>query len=121
MPELQKITMFADFLRTLENGAIHARLTDALKELAGALENHAADNAGKASGRIKLDIKFKLEGGVFEITAEETVALPKEKPARTILWGTPDNFFTVSNPRQVELFGPREVIDPGTGEIRSVS
>lgn len=123
MADLQKCQNFADFLRVLNDGGVHNELSDALREMASSLSDHAHDHNGKASGAIALKVKFKLDGGVFEIFAEHKVDLPKEKPDRTILWATPENFFTVQNPRQVEMFGPREVRD-GYGdhatEVRSV-
>lgn len=123
MSELQKCANFAAFLAVLNNGTVQRELSDALKEISETMSNHALEHNGKAAAALKLDVKFKLDGGVFEIYAEHSIKLPKEKPERTILWSTPENFFTVQNPRQVELFGPREVRN-GYGdepaEVRSV-
>lgn len=106
---LQKCATFAAFISVLRNGVIHDELSKSLQTMAEDLSNHAQEHNGKAVGSLKLEVKFKLEDGVFEIFAEHSTKLPKEKPARTVLWATPENFFTVANPKQVEMFGPREI------------
>lgn len=114
--KLQKCTTFADFLRLLDNGAMHAELSALLPDIAAAMQDFAAENGGKASAKLKLDIKFKLDKGVFEIYPEHKAELPKVKPNRTIAWVSPDNFFTPQNPAQIEMFGVRAVNDGYAGQ-----
>jgi hypothetical protein len=109
---LQKAVSFADFVRMLEHGELHQELTGMLKELNAGMENHAAENGGKAKGKLKLSIAFVLDKGIFEIEATPELVLPKTKRGRTIAWGTPENFFSPQDPKQLVMFGPRKVENP---------
>lgn len=117
MADIVKCTTFAEFIRLLNNGGLHADLSAALPEIAAALENHGAENGGKAKGRLVLTVDFELKKGVYELYADFTTKLPKVARDRTIAWATPDNFFSPQDPRQVEMFnGPRAVVDVNQGE-----
>ena len=117
---LPKCTSFADFVRILNDGELHTRLSEALREINANLNDHAHEFGGAAKGKLTLAIEFKLKGGVFEIAADFSTSLPKVKPNPTIVWSTPENYFTPQNPRQTELFGPREVRDVTSGDARDV-
>jgi hypothetical protein len=47
---LRKATNFADFVRMLEHGDLHNELGDMLREIAGAMENHACRERRKGEG-----------------------------------------------------------------------
>lgn len=98
------IRSFTDFVRQLEDGGLHHELTDALRELNAAMNNHVQSYGGKCRGAITLQLDFLLEGGVFEITAKAAVKTPKPKRGKTILWSTPGNDFSRANPRQGDFF-----------------
>jgi hypothetical protein len=108
---LQKATTFADFVRMLEHGDLHQELGTMLQELAAAMENHAAENGGKAKGKLTLSVDFRLEKGIYEIEADPKVTLPKSKRGRTVAWGTPENYFSPQDPRQMTMFGRGAVRD----------
>lgn len=116
---VQKCTTFADFLRLLQGGALHAELSAKMPEIAAALENFAAENGGKAKGKLKLSFDFHLKKGVYEIHADYSVTLPESPRDPTIAWLTPDNFFSPQNPAQLQMF-PRQVRDAYTGDATQV-
>ena len=109
---LQKAVTFSDFIRMLEHGDLHQELGGNLQEIAAALENHAMENGGLAKGKLTLTLDFKLEKGIYEISAKPKVTLPEPKRSRTIAWGTPENFFSPQDPKQLVMFGVRKVEDP---------
>lgn len=111
---------FNTFLLMLEDGALHADLSEALRELNAEMNNHAHITGGKSKGRLTLDIDFSLDGAVFEITSDFKLKLPKSKRARSVAWSTPGNNFTPNNPKQMTLFGVRDVTSSGSGDIRNV-
>lgn len=119
---VQKCITFADFVRMLNHGQLHAELSAQLPEIAAALSNHALENGGKAKGKLKVTIDFELKKGVFEIMADFDTTLPSTPRDRTIAWCTMDNFFSPQDPKQIEMFGgPRGVIDATQGEAAARS
>jgi hypothetical protein len=118
---LRKATTFADFIRMLEHGDLHSELGDMLREIAGAMENHAMENGGKAKAKLNLSIDFRLEKGIYEIEADPKITLPKTKRGRTVAWGTPENYFSPQDPRQLAMFREpvRDVTSP-TAEVKTV-
>jgi len=115
---LQKAVTFADFLRMIEYGTFHQLCGEELRDLAAAMENHAAENSGVAKAKMVITIEFKKEKGMHYISPKLKVTLPEDKPGTTVMWLSPENYFTPQDPRQLVMFGkPREVSDPifGTG------
>jgi hypothetical protein len=119
---LQKAVTFADFIRMLEHGELHAALGNMLQEANAAMENHAMENAGKAKAKLKLTIAFSLEKGIYEIEATPELVLPKTRRGRTIAWGTTENFFSPQDPKQLVMFGRNAVVDvtAPAAEVRTV-
>ncbi|HYD07186.1 MAG TPA: hypothetical protein VEC60_15725 [Reyranella sp.] len=113
---LQKAVTFSDFLRMLEHGELHQKLGDMLREIAGSMENYAAENGGEAKAKLTLTIDFKKEKGLHYIVAKPKMTLPEPKPSTTVAWTSPENFFTAQDPKQLVMFGgPRKVEDPVFG------
>lgn len=112
---------FAQFIQMLEDGDYHAELTTALQNINGALSDHALSFGGKPKGKLTLSVDFTLDNGVFEINADFNTKLPKAPRSRTVAWATQDNRFSPQNPRQMQLFGVRDVAAPSEGaSVRSV-
>lgn len=102
---------FSQFVAALEDGQLHAELTDDLKRIAEECNNHQINYGGTAKAKMSLTIEFTLEKGVFEIKASCATKLPKPPRGRSIMWTTPENRFTPQNPRQGQLF--RDITDAG--------
>jgi hypothetical protein len=109
---------FSSFLQMLEDGQFHSELSDSLQELNANMNNHVLNYGQKAKGKISITIEFVLEKGVFDIVADFKSTPPKTKRARSIAWSTPNNNFTPENPRQMNLFGVRDVTS--NTEIRKI-
>ncbi|TSD89101.1 hypothetical protein FFK22_008970 [Mycobacterium sp. KBS0706] len=108
-PEPGEITSFATFIAQLEDGDLNADLSKLLQEIGAALSNHAIEHGGKPTARLSVGLAITLDSGVFQIKATKKVTLPDPPRRQTIMYGTASNRFSVRNPRQSELFGPREV------------
>lgn len=108
-PEPGEITSFATFIAQLEDGDLNADLSKMLQDVGAGLANHAIEHGGKPTARISIGLAITLDSGVFQIKATKKVTLPDPPRRQTIMYGTASNRFSVRNPRQAELFGPREV------------
>lgn len=112
---------FATFLTALEDGVLNADMSEALRELNAAMNQHVQSYGGKAKGKISLTIEFKLDDGLFIITPDFKATLPKAVRRQSVAWSTPGNNFTPHNPRQMALFGNmRDVTSSSKDEIRNV-
>jgi hypothetical protein len=110
---------FGQFIQMMEDGELHGELSDALQKINAAMANHALDFGGKPKGKMTLTIDFTLDKGVFEIRGDYAVKLPTPPRGKTVVWGTQDNRFTPQNPKQMHLFGVREVATAGeAGQVR---
>lgn len=118
MPEdkIPTATTFAQFVQMMEDGELHAELSNALHKINADLNQHLIDFGGKPKGKLSININFVLEKGVFEISGDYDVKLPKPPRGKTVAWSTPDHRFTPQNPRQMQLFGVREVTDRSANE-----
>lgn len=106
---LHTLPTFDQFVRVLEDGAVNGDMSKALKEMAEKLTDYSQDyGAKKVTGSITLKLDFILEGAVFEINSKITEKHPEEPRGRTVLWTTDNNLFTPQNPRQRDMFGPRD-------------
>lgn len=101
---------FSHFIQMVEDGIFHSDLSDQLTQIQRGLAQHQHNFGGKPKAELTIKLSFQLDAGVFEIIPESIVKLPKAKRGRTVAWGTPDGNFTQSNPRQMALFGPRDVV-----------
>lgn len=111
---------FNQFLAMLEDGALHADLSEALRDINAEMNNHAQAYGRKAKGKMTITIDFLLDKGVFDIQADFKATLPKDKRPRSVAWSTPGNNFTPNNPKQMQLFGVRDVTSANNSEIRKV-
>lgn len=98
------VRSFAAFLGEVENGVLHADLTEALADLVAALNDHRQQRGGKPKGRIAVTFDFKLDGDVVEVGGEIKLTKPKTERGRSIFWTTPENRLSKLNPRQQDLF-----------------
>jgi hypothetical protein len=112
------IRSFSTLVTSLEDGALHAEITDEMKTLIADLQNHAAENGGKPKGKLVLTIDLKFADGVFDVQSDFKITAPKTTRRRTVLWSTPDNNLSRANPRQQEL--PLRTIDMGSSTIKAV-
>lgn len=119
-PKPVTVNDFAHFIAMLEDGVLKDELSEQLQQINAEMNNHAQAYGAKAKGRLTLTIDFELNKGVFDIQADYSVKLPKAKRARSVAWSTPDNRFTPQNPRQMQLFGARDVTSASRDDIRNV-
>lgn len=106
MPEEKdeaKPLMFADFLRDVESGRLHADATQQLKELVHEMRQLALATGGKPKGKVMIVLDVKLDGGVFEVLGDVRVTSPKQPRERSIFYATRGDQLSVVNPAQQEL------------------
>lgn len=104
-PPREETRGFAWFLQQIQGGEFHQELSQQLRELNAALNQHVQDFGGKPKGKLKIEIAFELEKGVFRIDATSEMKSPKRPGAGCVMWSTPGNNFTPENPRQLSMFG----------------
>lgn len=98
------IRTFADALSVMEDGQLICDLTAAQQSLIAALHDAALNKGGKPKGSISLKLEYSLEEGMVEIHSDIKAVEPKTKRARTMMWVTPENNLSRSNPKQRGLF-----------------
>lgn len=104
---------FSAFLMEQQSGAVHAELSEKLRDLVETIEMHFNKFPGKTDGEIGLKFKFTLDRGVYKVKTEYTVKNPKAPAAETIMWVGPNGDLQSNNPRQLTMgFGdkPRVVV-----------
>lgn len=107
MEKEEQARSFSSFISLLEDGQLNSELSDALKELNAELNNYAQSyGSRRVKGKIKLELDFTLEQGMFDISAKFDVKTPEAPRNKTVLWSTPGNNFTPQNPRQMDLLAP---------------
>jgi hypothetical protein len=113
------IRSFGALMQSLEDGQLHADLSDKLHELNGKLVRHA-ESTGKAKGELVLKLKFNADnGGTVEIDCDLTIKEPKPARSRSVMWLTKESHLSAENPKQTKL-PLREVAQPKAEEARSV-
>lgn len=91
-------------LVTLEDGQLHADLSEAVAKLCEDLSTHAAKYFRTATGSISLDLKFHVEqNGVVKIEASTNSKRPVAPRTGSLMWLDEDHRLTQKNPRQQEL------------------
>jgi hypothetical protein len=111
---------FGQLLQAVENGQLHGDLSTELQDLCAELQDAAGGGGTATKGSVSLTLAFKFDPktGFFEVAGDYKVTKPKTTRGRSIMWATADNYFTIDNPRQQQLF-PRDVNETSR-PIRSV-
>lgn len=110
---------FAHFIKLVDDGEAHDDLTNEVEKLLNTLRDDAESrgNSGVSKGRITLTLDFAVEAkGVCGVTYDIGTKEPKKNRAGSLFWLTKNNRITNKNPKQQDLFGPREV--PREGPAR---
>lgn len=100
---------FSWFLQQIGDGSLHQELTEELREMNAAMNQHVQDYRGVPKGKLTITLDFKLDKGAFEITGTFNSAKPKVPAAGAIMWSTADNNFTADHPKQLQMFPKRPV------------
>lgn len=99
------IRRFAEIVALVENGELEQGCNEAVTKIFEALEG--ASEGAKASLTLKLD--FVLKNGIVEFGSEEpAVKVPKRKYRKAIGW-IHEGALSLQHPKQIDMFGPREV------------
>ena len=94
---------FSVTLQTLDEGRVHAELSETLQKLAGELSDFA-NNFGKAKGTLTLALNLEADSnGLVAVVADIKTKSPKIPHGRSIFWLTKGNNLTPENPRQQKL------------------
>lgn len=96
---------FSNLLASHADGNINHQLSEGLTEMVAALSNKALERGGKHKGKIVLTVDIELDQGVFGVTMDASVKMPKVAGAKAVYWATDKNRLTPSNPAQIGMFG----------------
>lgn len=103
---------FAMLLTQIDEGRLHAELSDELKRVSSELHRWAVNNGGLAKGSVSLTLVMAADANdTITIRGEVKTKTPPEPKGRTVTWLGPDNELHLSNPKQLKL-GVREVPAP---------
>lgn len=114
---------FTVFLAELQDGAFNAELTERLSDLTAQMQRLADATGGKQKGKLTISIDLQLDRGVYDVSADAAVKLPKEIRGRSIMYGQPGGGLSRRNPRQTEMdfAGPtRDVSTDAAANVRVV-
>jgi hypothetical protein len=107
-----KSPAFSHFIARFAGGQVNHELTEALDQVAVALNQHFQDFRGTPKGEIKLTLKFKLEKGSVAALADIAVKLPKAPESGAIFYIDAANHFSEDDPRQITMGFPRAAAGP---------
>ena len=117
---------FTDVLRDVQSGRFADELTDELRELV----SHVRSTGKKGELTIKIKVaKAKGHDTVMTLDADYKTTVPKAERPATIFFATNNNALVSDNPDQKKMEfrdvkatrgEVREVVDPSTGEIKSL-
>lgn len=109
---------FAHLLTQVDDGRLHAELSEELRRTAKDLADYSATHGGKAKGSITLVLSLTADrDGTVSLVGDVNRKVPKSTPARTITWLDPAGNLVLSNPKQMQL-GVREV--PAPAPVRTI-
>ena len=91
---------FGLVMAALEDGRFQRDLSESFRELVKGLEDHPA---GKAKGKVALQLSVSIADGIVEITGDYKVTAPKLARGRSVFWTTPEGNLTRRNPNQPDL------------------
>lgn len=101
-PELRT---YDAFIRALNDGAANSHLSNELKDLLQALQDHQRDIGGAAKATMTVKFTFELDRtqkmAVSYVTGTTT---PKVASPETVFWMSADGNLTQHNPNQRDMF-----------------
>lgn len=100
MSDPNEIYNFSQLIANHEDGALNTDLSNHVRDIIAALNQHVIDHGGKPSATLSVKMSFKLDSNTIELTAKTDTSLPKEVRGKTIYWSTSGNVLTRQNPRQ---------------------
>lgn len=109
---------FVKLISSIQDGVLEADLSEQLTEIVSELTAQARDMGGKPKAKLTLNLLFKLDSGMVEVTADVKVTQPKPVLGKSIFWPTKDNQLSPENPRQLEM-PLRDVATEGVSDIRA--
>ncbi len=114
-----EVRSFATFLGQIDDGVLHADLTEAVKEIVGEMRDIAEGFGGKPKGKLTLTLDLKLDSGVVEVTSKVKVDKPPVPRGKSVFWPAGDNTLSRSNLRQADL-PLYDVTSAGARDMKSV-
>lgn len=94
---------FAMLVADVEDGQLNGDMTDVVQDLIAKMNDAAMSKSGKAKGKLVVTLNFELDGGIFTITSDHKVTVPKMARMKSVFWCTPENNLSRRNPSQHEL------------------
>ncbi len=108
---------FAVIVQEIEDGALHAEISDALQKLNRALDEHVSAYETTARGELVIKLTLKAEpNGTVAVHGEVKTKTPPKRKRGQVFWLTKGNNLSPENPRQTKL-PLRDVTPPAAKPI----
>ncbi len=108
---------FGTLMQSLEEGQLHADLTEQITTITKALQNHVINHGGAPKAKLDVKLKFELKGGVVQVSATTDTTLPVAPRSQSILWPDDQGNLCNQNPRQRDMF---KDVNAETSETRAI-
>lgn len=103
-PDEEGTRGFAVLLQQVEEGALHAELSDELRDVCRDLHRMAKNYEQKAKGSLTLVLELVADpSGILTVKPSVTKKIPKAKRSGSAFWITGGGNLSVENPRQPRL------------------
>lgn len=107
---------FAVILQQIDDGALHAELSETIRDVCKELQDHCEKTSRDAKGRVVLTMDLAALGnGTVVINAEVTSKTPKMARPPSVFWLTKQHNLSADNPRQQKL--PLQAVPPAPKPI----
>ncbi len=95
---------FAVLVQQIDDGMLHAELSEVVQEISGELSKHAINTGGVAKGSITLTLNLSAKAnGTVSVEADVKTKRPKAKRPGSVFWLTAGDNLSPENPRQTKL------------------
>lgn len=95
---------FAVLVQQIDDGVLHAELSEAVQEITSKLAEQAGHTGLTAKGALTLTLGFAAKkNGTVDIVADVKTKMPKPVRGGSVFWVTDGGNLSPSNPRQQRL------------------
>lgn len=102
--QLKTIAGFSQLIQTLEGGALHADLSDAVQSIINKMVEHSNGTGnGRSVGELNIKLTFGMELETIKVRAKIAEKTPEVPRRMSALFVTPNNKLSLEHPMQNAL------------------